>query len=104
MVPSHRQKARPFRQRIEREVQVTDPEYFFSNGRAPPELRSAVTAACGGIGTIKRFQAKWTPVRAKKTRQNKSLVLRSDSIATEMALITPTLGKIDPKSWTSQSH
>jgi hypothetical protein len=35
------------------------------------------------IIAVERFQAKWTPVRAKKTRQNKSLELRFGSIRTE---------------------
>ena len=35
---------------------------------------------------LERFQAKWIPVRVKKTRQIKNLELRSDSIGTEKAL------------------
>src|SRR3954452_3352117 len=35
---------------------------------------------------IERFQAKWTPVRVKKTRQIKNLEPRFDSIETEKAL------------------
>jgi hypothetical protein len=35
---------------------------------------------------LERFPAKWIPVRAKKTRQNKKESLRSDSIGTEKAL------------------
>jgi hypothetical protein len=41
---------------------------------------------------LKRFQAKWAPVRVKKTRQIKNLELRFDSIETEKALgpmVTP---------------
>jgi hypothetical protein len=38
-------------------------------------------------GRLKRFPAKWKPVRVKKTRQNKNLEPRSDSIGTEMALV-----------------
>src|ERR1700690_2145690 len=37
---------------------------------------------------LKRFQAKWTPVRVKKTRQIKNLEPRFDSIETEMALVS----------------
>src|ERR1700689_1410562 len=33
-----------------------------------------------------RFRAKWIPVRVKKTRQNRNLEPRSDSIGTEKAL------------------
>jgi hypothetical protein len=33
-----------------------------------------------------RFRAKWIPVRAKKTRQNKNPEPRSDSIGTEKSL------------------
>src|SRR5882762_5640919 len=36
--------------------------------------------------SLERFPAKWTPVRVKKTRQNKKLEPRSDSIGTEKAL------------------
>src|SRR6185312_9200565 len=35
---------------------------------------------------LERFPAKWKPVRVKKTRQNKRLEPRSDSIGTEKAL------------------
>src|ERR1700690_1036930 len=35
---------------------------------------------------LKRLQAKWTPVRVKKTRQIKNLEPRFDSNETEMAL------------------
>jgi hypothetical protein len=35
---------------------------------------------------LERFRAKWIPVRVKKTRQNKNLEPRSDSIGTEKAL------------------
>src|SRR3979409_1287019 len=34
-----------------------------------------------------RFPAKWRPVRVKKTRQNKNLEARFDSIEAEMALV-----------------
>jgi murein L,D-transpeptidase YafK len=36
---------------------------------------------------IERFQAKWVPVRVKKTRQNKNREPRSDSIGTNKALV-----------------
>jgi len=36
---------------------------------------------------LERFQAKWIPVRVKKTRQNKKIELRSDLIGTEKALM-----------------
>jgi hypothetical protein len=36
---------------------------------------------------LKRFQAKWAPVRVKKTRQIKNLEPRFDSIETEKALV-----------------
>ena len=35
---------------------------------------------------LKRFRAKWRPVRVKKTRQIKNLEPRFDSIETEKAL------------------
>jgi hypothetical protein len=38
-------------------------------------------------GTKERFQAKWSQVRVKKTRQIKNLEPRFDSIETEMALV-----------------
>jgi hypothetical protein len=37
---------------------------------------------------LKRFQAKWIPVRVKKTRKIKNLEPRFDSIETEKALVT----------------
>jgi hypothetical protein len=37
--------------------------------------------------SLKRFQAKWIPVRIKKTRQIKNLEPRFDSIETEKALV-----------------
>src|SRR6266487_2336875 len=36
---------------------------------------------------LKRFPAKWRPVRVKKTRQTKNLEPRSDAIGTEKALV-----------------
>ncbi|GEC57687.1 hypothetical protein BEL01nite_67300 [Bradyrhizobium elkanii] len=36
---------------------------------------------------LERFRAKWIPVRVKKTRQNKNLEPRSDSIGTGKALV-----------------
>src|ERR1700722_9280138 len=42
--------------------------------------------ACPRIMRPERFRAKWIPVRAKKTRQNKNPEPRSDSIGTEKAL------------------
>jgi hypothetical protein len=36
-------------------------------------------------GRLERFQAKWTPVRVKKTRQIKNLEPRFDSIEAEKA-------------------
>jgi hypothetical protein len=41
------------------------------------------------LGTLERFQAKWKPVRVKKTRQIKNLEPRFDSIETEKALVIP---------------
>src|ERR1700729_2683649 len=38
------------------------------------------------MNELERFRAKWIPVRVKKTRQNKNLEPRSDSIGTEKAL------------------
>lgn len=37
------------------------------------------------IQAIERFQAKWKPVRVKKTRQNANLEPRFDSFETEKA-------------------
>ena len=36
---------------------------------------------------LERFRAKWTPVRVKKTRQNKGFERGSDSIRTDKALV-----------------
>jgi hypothetical protein len=40
---------------------------------------------------LERFRAKWGPVRVKKTRQNKNLEPRFDSIETEKALEFPDM-------------
>src|SRR4051812_21122183 len=40
----------------------------------------------GGAHALKRFRAKWIPVRVKKTRQNKNLEPGADSITTGKAL------------------
>jgi hypothetical protein len=45
------------------------------------------------FGSLERFQAKWIPVRVKKTRQIKNLEPRFDSIETEKALVVPTVLK-----------
>src|ERR1700738_1763119 len=41
---------------------------------------------CNATWRLERFQAKWKPVRVKKTRQMKNLEPRFDSIETEKAL------------------
>src|SRR5260221_3156904 len=55
-------------------------------GAARPPFRMG-GAKCGGRagrgGILERFQAKWRPVRVKKTRQIKNLEPRFDSIETE---------------------
>src|SRR5664279_773471 len=51
----------------------------FGNSRHEPGLMTA--------GRPERFQAKWKPVRAKKTRQMKNPEPRFDSIETEKALV-----------------
>jgi hypothetical protein len=48
---------------------------------------AASPAEPGGLPVmLERFQAKWKPVRVKKTRQIKNLEPRFDSIETEKAL------------------
>jgi hypothetical protein len=47
---------------------------------------STPLAAAFKLDSLERFRAKWIPVRVKKTRQNKNLEPRSDSIGTEKAL------------------
>jgi len=53
---------------------------------------AAIDAYAVQIAALERFQAKWRPVRVKKTRQIKNLEPRFDSIETERAL-----GRQDPK-------
>src|SRR5882724_13688626 len=55
---------------------------------APVSRKNAKAAflGIGMVGPLERFQAKWIPVRVKKTRQNKRIEPRSDSIGTEKAL------------------
>jgi hypothetical protein len=58
-----------------------------SRGDYPGSKPAAVFHAIASEGCApERFPAKWIPVRVKKTRQNKSLEPRSDSIGTEKAL------------------
>src|SRR5438128_11855139 len=45
---------------------------------------------------LERFQAKWIPVRVKKTRQNKKIEPRSDSIGTEKALVLRDANRTGP--------
>jgi hypothetical protein len=51
--------------------------------------REATDGAPNRFQHLERFRAKRIPVRVKKTRQNKNLELRSDSIGTEKALAAP---------------
>jgi hypothetical protein len=46
------------------------------------------------MGRCERFQAKWRPVRVKKTRQIKNPERRFDSIETEKAL-----ARADDETW-----
>jgi hypothetical protein len=56
----------------------------FRRKPAPDLIRGGNRSASGKrVKNLERFRAKWTPVRVKKTRQNKNLELRSDSIGTE---------------------
>jgi hypothetical protein len=57
----------------------------FGNSRHEPEGHVLMTA-----GRLERFQAKWKPVRVKKTRQIKNLGPRFDSIETQKALVQAT--------------
>ena len=43
---------------------------------ASPEKSGRLTQTCAELYELERFRAKWTPVRVKKTRQNKNLELR----------------------------
>jgi hypothetical protein len=49
-------------------------------------LRLLLARALLRFGMLERFQAKWRPVRVKKTRQIENLEPRFDSIETEKAL------------------
>ena len=49
-------------------------------------LRLLLARALLRFGMSERFQAKWRPVRVKKTRQIEKLEPRFDSIETEKAL------------------
>src|SRR5258708_13576983 len=54
--------------------------------RRSPGRWGSASSGGGGNKNSERFQAKWIPVRVKKTRQNKKGSLGSDSIRTETAL------------------
>jgi hypothetical protein len=49
-----------------------------------PANRRFVMSVSSVCVWLERFQAKWVPVRVKKTRQIKNLALCSDSIGTEL--------------------
>jgi hypothetical protein len=49
-----------------------------------PANRRFVMSVSSVCVWLERFQAKWLPVRVKKTRQIKNLELCSDSIGTEL--------------------
>jgi hypothetical protein len=53
-------------------------------GRSSPRKIGGIFA--NGLPHLARFQAKWKPVRVKKTRQIKNLEPRFDSIEAEKAL------------------
>ena len=46
------------------------------------------------VASLERFQAKWRPVRIKKTRQIKNLEPRFDFIETEKALGEPSVSRM----------
>src|SRR5258708_35555173 len=54
--------------------------------RRSPGRWGSASSGGGGNKNSERFQAKWIPVRVKKTRQNKKVSLGFDSITTETAL------------------
>src|SRR5229473_3719123 len=59
--------------------------------RLTGDAQSCVGAAASPtLQVLERFQAKWKPVRVKKTRQIKNLEPRFDSIETEKALAEAT--------------
>src|SRR5438067_6337986 len=71
---------------------------YTRNIRAPNTMRPAplrkdcsldIVSSLGLDDTaLERFQAKWIPVRVKKTRQNIKIEPRSDSIGTEKLWMT----------------
>jgi hypothetical protein len=58
------------------------------------ELRKPRQGAFFARSALKRFPAKWNPVRVKKARQNKKPEPRSDSIGSEKALMQKGLARI----------
>jgi hypothetical protein len=52
----------------------------------PPKCERFGEKIMRTFNNLERFQAKWIPVRVKKTRQIKNLAPRFDSIETEKAL------------------
>jgi DNA-binding HxlR family transcriptional regulator len=64
-------------------------DLFAQRNWASVEVKSQARA-------LERFPAKWSPVRVKKTRQNKKQEPRSDSIGTEKAL-TSRLDEPEPQ-------
>ncbi len=60
-------------------------ESFKSERHLRQIQREAQAAIDDAFRSLKRFRAKWEPVRVKKTRQNKKLEPGSDSIRTDQA-------------------
>jgi len=68
--------------------------WFNAHGTRWVHARTGHCNSPGPDAYLKRFQAKWTPVRVKKTRQIKNLEPRFDSIETEKALVIGTAQKV----------
>ena len=69
----------------------SDGAFTYSSGwrsrRPAPVRRQLAKPKWSAAKSLERFPAKWRPVRVKKTRQNKDLEARFDSIEAEMALV-----------------
>ena len=54
-------------------------------------MTMTMTIETDNVASLERFEAKWRPVRVKKTRQIKNLAPRFDSIETEKAPGEPSV-------------
>jgi hypothetical protein len=92
--PRHRDRSGPLitlNRNDERRAQQRPPPAITRRLLARDNPARLEGTSSNGRTFLERFRTKWKPVRVKKTRQNKNLEPRSDSIGTEKALVAVIL-------------